>query len=67
MAPSGRESAYDGEAIKAKAFILVDEEGKERAFLRVDKDGAGLTLHDENGKPRAALGVDKHDGSCQTV
>ena len=36
--------------IRAKEFILEDENGKRRAGLRVLKDGPGLYLYDEDGK-----------------
>jgi hypothetical protein len=36
--------------IRAKRFILEDENGKVLAALVVDKDGPGLRLWDENGK-----------------
>jgi len=43
--------------IRAKRFVLEDENGKTRASLIVGKDGPGLVLLDENGKPRAMLSV----------
>jgi len=45
--------------VRANQFLLVDENGKPRAKLSVDKDGPWLVLADENGKDRAALGVDE--------
>jgi hypothetical protein len=43
--------------ITAHMFTVLDNNGKIRAELGVDKAGAGLSLGDENGKPRAVLGV----------
>jgi hypothetical protein len=48
--------------IRARSFILEDENGKERAALVGSKDGASLEMLDENGKVRAKMSVDK-DGS----
>ncbi len=47
------------EVVKARRFLLVDENGKERAGLGMDKDGPFLDLRDENGKERARLGLAK--------
>ena len=46
--------------VRAKQFVLVDNAGKVRAMLNVDKDGPGLGLFDENGKRRASLIVNKN-------
>ena len=43
--------------VRARNFVLVDENGKMRAGLTVLKYGPGLNLIDENGKIRAQLGV----------
>lgn len=48
--------------IRAKRFILEDENGKTRADLSVGKNNPGLWLFDENGKVRASLNIGK-DGS----
>jgi hypothetical protein len=45
--------------IRAKNFVLEDENGKVRGVLAVDKYGSALTLYDENGKARAWLNVGK--------
>jgi hypothetical protein len=42
---------------RAKRFVLVDEKGKPRAILGMNKEGPGLALPDENGKVRASIGV----------
>jgi len=47
------------EEVKARAFCVVDENGKPRAVLGVGKEGSGLALYDENEKLRALLSVDK--------
>ncbi|MDD4889388.1 MAG: hypothetical protein PHU85_05620 [Phycisphaerae bacterium] len=44
--------------IRATAFVLVDDEGRERAKLEMRKDGPGLAFYDQNGSPRATLGVE---------
>lgn len=58
--------------IRANAFVLVDENGKTRAILSVNKDRTRLSLHDENGKPRAGMSMVKgdpvlglHDENCK--
>jgi len=45
--------------IRANKFVLVDENGKPRAELAMDKGRPLLVLWDENGKPRAGLVVTK--------
>jgi hypothetical protein len=47
------------DVIEARAFILVDDNGKARAKLLIDKGMPGLALCDENGKSRVVLGVNK--------
>jgi hypothetical protein len=47
---------------RARNFLLLDDHGKTRAMLGMDKDGPRLVLCDENGKERALLGAFK-DGS----
>ena len=47
------------EVVKARQFLLVDENGKERAGLSMGKDGPVLVLVDENGKERAGLSMGK--------
>ena len=42
--------------VRARSFILEDENGKHRAWLGVDKDGPSLSLWDEKGKIRFAAG-----------
>jgi len=43
--------------VRARSFVLEDENGKRRAVLGVDKDGPSLVITDENGKPRVTLGM----------
>jgi hypothetical protein len=45
-------------SLRARKFVLADENGKSRASLWVDKDGPILALVDANGKIRAMLMVD---------
>jgi hypothetical protein len=51
-----------GEVVRAKTFIVEDENGTTRVILSVIKDVSGLSLIDENGTPRVLLSVDK-DGA----
>ena len=41
--------------VKARKFILVDDDGKGRASLYMSEDGAGLSLLDANGMTRVLL------------
>ena len=45
--------------IRATSFIVVDENGKDRAVLNVSDGGPGLILKDENGKNRIVLNITK--------
>ena len=45
------------DTITARAFHLVDGQGKLRALLAVTPDGPGLALVDEQGELRAGLAV----------
>ncbi|MBN2592078.1 MAG: hypothetical protein JXA81_01120 [Sedimentisphaerales bacterium] len=45
------------EEIRAKKFVLEDENGKIRATLAMTENGPMLSLSDENGKTRAAMRV----------
>lgn len=46
--------------IRAKRFMVEDDQGRIRAGLYVDEDGPKLFLSDENGKVRACMGVFKN-------
>ena len=48
--------------VRARSFVLEDENGKTRADLAVGKDGVGMAMFDENGKTRVGLATTK-DGS----
>ena len=61
--------------VRAKLYVvgkdgpglaLLDENGKDRAWLGVGKYGPRLTVYDENGKDRVGLGVSKY-GAGLTV
>lgn len=41
--------------VRARRFIIEDENGKTRAMLGVFKDGSEMQLSDENGNPRIVL------------
>jgi hypothetical protein len=45
--------------IRAKSFVVVDDQGRIRALLSVIKTGSGLALYDESGKVRARLDVNE--------
>ena len=53
------QGAGTAKEVRAEAFIVEDENGKDRAVLSVTKDGPYLALYDKNGKSRAWLAVDK--------
>ncbi len=48
--------------VRARSFVLVDDNGKDRAALAMTEDGPRLFLSDENGEPRVTLSVQK-DGA----
>ena len=49
--------------VRAKAFVVVDKDGKDRASLSCQKDGASfLGMRDQDGKVRVSLRV-RSDGS----
>jgi len=54
------QGAKTAKEIRAKAFVLEDENGKVRAGLSVFRDVPSLKLSDEYGKTRAALTVIKN-------
>ena len=56
---------YEDE-IRAKKFVVVDNNGKPRAVLSDLNDGTGLTLSDKSGKPRVVLSV-FNDGTGLTL
>lgn len=43
--------------LRARSFILVDAQGRQRAILDLKKDEPGLALLDENGNVRALLSL----------
>jgi len=58
-APARAQSPDVPDVIRAKAFLLVDDEGTTRGSLSVDVDGtAGVRFFDAQGKARAVLDVD---------
>ena len=62
-----REQASDEpvKEIRASKLTLVDENGKWRARLVVDKDWVGLCLYDEKGTQRATLNASNDgEGLC---
>ena len=51
----GAKPAKPAQVIRATAFVLVDDEGRERGKLEMLKDQPQLVLSDANGSPRAML------------
>ena len=51
------------EALRARAFVLVDAEGKERGRLGQAPEGLGLVLKDANARSRLALVVSAGDAA----
>ena len=58
----GVEVAPVQQEVRARSFVLVDDNGKDRAALAMTEDGPRLFLSDENGEPRVTLSVQK-DGA----
>ena len=57
-----REAAKEpknAQVIRATAFVLVDDEGRERGKLEMGENGPSLDLYDETGKTRAMLAAGK--------
>ena len=61
---SGRQDAEETAEIRARAFVLVDREGKPRMDLRVARnDSTHLVLFDREGLPRLSLNVLSQGGA----
>ncbi len=56
IVPAGAQQAEKVGTIKTREIVLVDETGKPRLELGVDKNGAGLEIKDEQGKTRVVVG-----------
>jgi len=52
--------------VRATSFVLLDDQGRDRAKLEMGLGGPWLWLMDENGRGRILLTVDK-DGSKLTL
>jgi len=50
------QQAAAAQPVRASAFVLVDEEGRERAVLSMLPDGVGLALKDPKGIERLTVG-----------
>ena len=46
--------------VRARSFVVVDENGKTRAMMDMYKGGPRLLMFDENSKARTALGMTEH-------
>ena len=55
LAQDAAKAEKPAQVIRASAFVLVDDKGRERGALKMTPDGPTLYLYDENEKPRAAL------------
>jgi len=53
------EAPSENREIRAKAFVLVDDQGRMRGLLSTANGNPSLVLSDANGNPRAALILDK--------
>ena len=60
LAPLEKALEAQRQEVRARSFVLVDEDGKTRGALKAGKEGPVLKLADETGKSRAMLGVDKN-------
>ena len=52
-------NSFVPDVVRAREFVVVDENGETRAMLDADKNGPALSMFDTQGKPRAILNVDK--------
>jgi hypothetical protein len=63
----GPTTAPAQDKVRARSFVVQDENGKVRATLTMNKAGPGLVLADENGKTRAVLGEGREGCSLALV
>jgi hypothetical protein len=56
IVPAGAQQAEKVGTIKTREIVLVDDTGKPRLELGVDKNGAGLEIKDAQGKTRVVVG-----------
>lgn len=50
-------AAEPGSVLRAKAFVVVDDQGREHAVLGVHPQGTGLMVNDLEGNSRMVLGM----------
>jgi len=50
---------FTSKEIRTNRLVILDDNGKARATLTVDKNGPRLLMVDENGRPRAFMGASK--------
>jgi hypothetical protein len=62
IGPAGAQNKEKAKAIEVTGIKLVDDAGKTRMDLGVDKDGVGLDIRDANGKTRVVLGEGTIEG-----
>ena len=63
----GQEKAADKTVIRANEFILLDEQGRKRATLRMDPNGPTLRMSRENGKDYFVLSGSQDGGALLMV
>ena len=54
---AGIAGAQTANVVRAGAFVLVDDQGRERAQLGMGSDGPALELYDAQGKVRIGLSL----------
>ncbi len=47
------------EEVRAKRFVVIDDNGRERTVLSATADACSFLMSDENGKPRVTLSATK--------
>jgi hypothetical protein len=64
MGAVGRQDVEEPQEIRARAFILIDKEGRPRVDLRVaQNDSTHLVIMDQEGLARLSLNVLSHGGA----
>ena len=67
IVPGTREAGHTRETISARRFVLLDEQGRQRAILGYDLEyGPGLILADEKGEARVVIREDPASGPSLT-
>ena len=61
-APRADDAAIRAASVTTREINIVDDKGKVRLEIGVDKDGAGIDVRDARGKVRLVLGEGTRDG-----